>query len=244
MLLKMKNINILRSSTNLKNFLCAFVILHLLLLSNNSSAQKWHPLFDGKTMNGWETRDANSPIEVKDGTMIAYHRDTTGHTYLSTTDEFKDFILDLEVKVVGDLNSGILLRGISSPEIHQGKVHGYQMEIDQSERQWTGGIYEELGRGWLYSLENRETERKAYRPSEWNHYRIEVIKDTFKIWVNDKPVLHMIDSKTRKGVIAFQIHDLAEGFNGGTVEIRNMNILTKRTRKYSRVIALAGKVIE
>ena len=230
--------------TYLKNILHVFVILLTLFLPKNTNAQKWYPLFDGRTMNGWETRDANSPVEIKDGTMMAHHRDTTGHTYLSTIDEFKDFILELEVKVVGDLNSGILLRGIRSPEIHQGKLHGYQMEIDQSERQWTGGIFEELGRGWLYSLENRETEREAYKPSEWNHYRIEVIKNTFKIWVNHKPVLHMIDSKTRKGVIAFQIHDLTEGYAGGTIEIRNMNILTKKTTKYSRRIALDGKVIK
>ncbi|MBT5813373.1 MAG: DUF1080 domain-containing protein, partial [Opitutales bacterium] len=138
-----------------------------------------------------------------------------------------DFIFEAEVKVVGDLNSGIVLRGGTDPAVHGGQVHGYQMEIDQSDRQWTGGIYEEGGRGWLYSLEGKDDAKKAYRRSDWNHYRIEAIGEHFRIWVNGVPTLNMADARTAEGVIGFQIHKLPESGGGGSVSIRNVRIISE-----------------
>lgn len=223
---------------------CIITIACILMLQYVATAQKWQQLFDGSTMDGWEVRDANSPVLVKDGAIVAYHKDSTGHTYICTQESFNNFILELEVKVTGDLNSGILIRGIVDPDLNNGKAHGYQMEIDQSERQWTGGIFEEMGRGWLYSLQDKDEERKAYKPSEWNTYRIEVIDDIFKIWVNDQPVLHMSDNKTQEGVIGFQIHNLSKKFKGGSVSFRNVKILTAKLKKYSRDMPLPLLVVE
>ena len=60
------------------------------------------------------------------------------------------------------MNSGIQFRSeikdasdtchvtdLKTPE----RVHGYQMEIDPSSRAWSGGIYDEARRGWLYPME-------------------------------------------------------------------------------------------
>lgn len=198
----------------------------------------WQSLFDGRTLEGWKTVDGPSTVLVDDGAMVAFHQGMEGHTYLVTEDEFDDFILELEVKVVGDLNSGILLRGIIDPELKNGKAHGYQMEIDQSPRQWTGGIYEEMGRQWLYSLEGKTDAQAAYKASEWNHYRIEMIGDRFAIWVNDVPTLHLADQKTAEGVIGFQIHSLPKTGGGGAVHIRNARIITKSPGDHYRSIAI------
>lgn len=224
----------------MKKAIFIFVLAHQCFVVN---AQKWQSVFDGETLNGWEVRDANSPVDVKNGVLVSYHKDTEAHTYLCTKKEYSDFILELNVKVEGDLNSGILIRGISIPDYKNGKVHGYQMEIDQTERQWTGGIFEELGRGWLYDLKGKVDEQKAYKPSAWNHYRIEAIGNVFKIWVNNIPVLHMVDDKTAKGVIGFQIHE-ASKFKGGNVAIKNVRILNKKLKKYSKEIPLEVKVIK
>lgn len=188
---------------------------------------KWTSLFNGRNLDGWEVRDGTSTVLVDDGAMVAFHQGTTGHTYLATKKTFGDFVLELDVKIVGDLNSGILLRGVIDPNLHDGKAHGYQMEIDQSDRQWTGGIYEEMGRGWLYSLEDKDDARKAYRPSEWNHYRIEAIGENFRTWVNGVPTLNMVDGETAEGVIGFQIHNLPKNGGGGSVSIRNVRIISE-----------------
>jgi len=188
---------------------------------------RWASLFNGRNLDGWETRDGSSTVLVDDGAIVAFHQDTKALTYLNTKKSYGDFIFEAEVKVVGDLNSGIVLRGGTDPAVHGGQVHGYQMEIDQSDRQWTGGIYEEGGRGWLYSLEGKDDAKKAYRRSDWNHYRIEAIGEHFRIWVNGVPTLNMADARTAEGVIGFQIHKLPESGGGGSVSIRNVRIISE-----------------
>ena len=46
------------------------------------------------------------------------------------------------------------MRSLSDPDYKKGRVHGYQVEIDPSDRAWSAGIYDEARKGWLYSLEN------------------------------------------------------------------------------------------
>ena len=193
---------------------------------NPVPAPQWQSLFDGHSLDGWDVVEGDSTVLVDDGAIIAVHQDADAMTYLVTEQTYSDFILELDVKIIGDLNSGILLRGQRDPAVHAGRAHGYQMEIDQSPRQWTGGIYEEAGRGWLYSLEGKETARAAYRPSAWNHFRIEAIGETFRIWVNGVPALHLIDDHTASGLIGFQIHRLTDDLSGGAIYIRNVRILT------------------
>jgi hypothetical protein len=205
---------------------------------------RWTSLFNGRDLTGWEVRDGTSTVLVDDGAMVAFHQGTSGHTYLTTEKSYGDFILELDVKVIGDLNSGILLRGVSDPNFRNGKVHGYQMEIDQTERQWTGGIYEEMGRGWLYSLEGKDDAKKAYNPSEWNHYRIEAIGEHFRIWVNGIPTLNMSDKKTTEGVIGFQIHNLPKNGGGGSVSIRNVRIVSEDAGNSIQGIAIPEVAVE
>lgn len=207
-------------------------------------APKWISLFNGSDLTGWDVRDGTSTVLVDDGAMVAFHQGTTGHTYLTTEKNYGNFVLELDVKVVGDLNSGILIRGVSDPSFKNGKVHGYQMEIDQTDRQWTGGMYEEMGRGWLYSLEGKEDARKAYRPSEWNHYRIEAIGDHFRTWVNGVPTLNMVDEKTAEGVIGFQIHNLPKTGGGGAVYIRNVRIIDDEAGNQIQAIDIPAHIVE
>lgn len=202
------------------------------------SEPRWESLFNGYDLSGWNVRDGNSTVLVDDGALVALHQGTDSHTYLTTEKRYGDFILELDVKIIGDLNSGIILRGIQDPDIKEGKVHGYQMEIDQSERQWTGGIFEEMGRGWLYSLEGKEEARAAYRNSDWNHYRVEAIGDRIRIWVNGVPALNMVDKKTAEGVIAFQIHKLPKKGGGGAVFIRNPRIIAENAAEQIRSISI------
>ena len=53
----------------------------------------------------------------------------------------------------GPTNSGVQFRSHSTPEFENGRVHGYQADIDPSPRQWSGHIYEEAQRGWFYTGE-------------------------------------------------------------------------------------------
>lgn len=208
---------------------------------NPVPAPQWQSLFDGHSLDGWDVVEGQSTVLVDDGAIVAVHQDASAMTYLVTAETYADFILEVDVKVIGNLNSGILLRGQRNPAIMDGRTHGYQMEIDQSSRQWTGGIYEEGGRGWLYSLEGKAAARDAYRPSEWNHYRIEAIGQTFRTWVNGVPTLHLIDDQTASGLIGFQIHRLTEDLSGGAVYLRNIRILTDLPANHHRSTTLPAE---
>jgi hypothetical protein len=104
------------------------------------------------------------------------------------------------------LNSGIQIRSNSYPDYRNGRVHGYQVEIDPSPRAYSGGIYDEARRGWLQDLSENEAGRKAFKNNQWNHYRIEAIDDTIKTFVNGVSAARIVDGMTVSGFIGLQVH--------------------------------------
>jgi len=169
----------------------------------------WESLFDGKTLNGWVRRGGEASYKVKDGVIVGTTVKGTPNTFLCSERLFGDFILELEFKADPRLNSGVQIRSESHAAYRDGRVHGYQVEIDpdvERGRLWTGGIYDEGRRGWLYDLKNNEPARKAFRPNEWNHFRIEAVGDSIKTWLNGVPAADLTDSMTPIGFIALQVH--------------------------------------
>jgi hypothetical protein len=219
-----------------------FGMLYILSSCTSSDQDPWINIFNGENTEGWEIRDGSVEAWVEDGVIVSKQTDSLHFSYLVYKKELSDFILECDVKLTGTLNSGILIRANTDSSLFNGRTHGFQMEIDQTERRWTGGIYEELGRKWLTPIkgmgEGEEEALNAYKVSDWNHYRIEAIADTFKIWVNDIPTTHLIDSKTDRGVIGFQIHKLLPDAESGILRIKNIQMITENPEKYSMEISL------
>jgi len=136
-------------------------ILLSLCLAQAGMAQKWTNLFDGKTLKGWKQLNGQAPYEVKDGAIVGTTIANTPNSFLATEKDYGDFILELELKVDNSMNSGIQIRSLSKPEYQNGRVHGYQVEIDPSDRGWSGGIYDESRRGWLYQNEMNPAAKKS-----------------------------------------------------------------------------------
>lgn len=208
------------------------------------SEPKWTTLFNGQNLDGWRIRDGDSTVLVDDGMIVAVSQDPVRESYLVTEKTYGDFILELDMKVIGKMSSGIMIRGIDDPIKPDGIITGYQMEVDQSPRQWTGGIYEERARKWLYSLEGKTEARKAYKPSQWNHYRLEAIGDHFRIWVNGIPTLNMVDSKTAEGVIGIQIHPARKPGASSILYLRNIRIIDHNAGDHINGIAIPELVID
>ena len=120
--------------------------------------------------------------------------------------DYCDFVLELEVKVDDRLNSGIQIRSQSKASYKDGRVHGYQVEIDPSDRSWSGGIYDEARRGWLDNLEGEPEAQDAFNNGEWNRYKIKAHGDTLRTWINGVPVAHLVDSVDACGFIGLQVH--------------------------------------
>lgn len=220
----------------------------LILLTSCEKTQKsnspFKPIFDGKTLNGWHIKGGKASYEVKDGTIVGTSTLNTKNTFLCSDQSYGDFILEFDYKVDPKLNSGVQIRSNSFPEYRDGQVHGYQIEIDPSDRAWSAGIYEEGDRGWLYNLADNPKAQKAFKQNEWNSYRIEAIGDTLKTWINGVEAAHLIDDRTAVGFIGLQVHGIGndEEKNGTQVIWRNLNILTEDLGKYAKPMTLPAKI--
>jgi len=166
----------------------------------------WTPLFDGKTLKGWKQLNGTAKYTVEDSCIVGTTVEGSPNSFLCTDKTYGDFILEYDFKVDPRLNSGVQIRSESYPEYQKGRVHGYQVEIDPSERAYSGGIYDEARRGWLAELKENEPARKAFKQNEWNHIRVEAVGDSIKTWINGAPAASLKDSMTPKGFIGLQVH--------------------------------------
>ena len=166
------------------------------------------PLFDGKTLDGWRKAGGQATYRLE-GDCIVGEVGPGRNTFLCTEKTYGDFILKLELKLDVPGNSGIQFR--SHQREKDGVVFGYQCEIDPSARAWSGGIYDESRRGWLYKLEGHEAARKAFKVDGWNEYVIQAAGPSIKTWINGVPCADLVDDADADGFIALQVHSGKKG---------------------------------
>lgn len=185
----------------------------------------WKNIFDGKSLKGWHQLNGKARYEIVNGTIVGTTVSGEPNSFLATDREYGDFILELDLKA-GDMNSGIQIRSLSVPEYNNGRVHGYQVEVDPSSRAWSGGIYDEARRGWMYQTEMNPSAKKAFQKTGWNHYRIEAIGPVIRTWINNIPVACLVDDLTPKGFIALQVHGIKDRKGGEQIQWKNIRIQT------------------
>jgi len=201
----------------------------LALLTVPAAAQDdWRPLFDGRSLDGWVQCNGSAPYTVEDGTITGRTVVKSPNSFLCSKESFGDFILEYEVKLESPANSGVQIRSTWDPAIKNGRVHGLQVEIDPTERAWTGGLYDESRRGWLHPLTGQDAARKAFRMGEWNTFRVEAIGPSVRTWVNGVPAADVLDDLTPRGIIALQVHAVGDDAAkaGQTVRFRNLRVMT------------------
>ncbi len=163
-------------------------------------------LFDGNSLAGWHLI-GDASFSADDRSILAQTSTGKSNSFLVTNESYGDFLLTLELKNEQPGNSGIQIRSrVVGEEPKSSYASGYQIEVDPSARAWSGGLYEERGRGWLQNLEQNEAGRKAFRPGEWNRYRIECVGPWIRAWVNDIPTADALDPESLDGIIGLQVH--------------------------------------
>ena len=206
--------------------------------------EPWMELFNGKDLSGWTLRNGTAPFTVEEGEIVG--RTVTGspNSFLCTDSVYADFILEFEVKKDCVLNSGVQIRSISHPLFLDGRVYGYQVEIEnRPERLWSGGIYDEARRGWLYDLSDNKAGGQAYHFEGWNKYRVEAYGPSIKVWVNGVPAANLIDDMTPAGFIGLQVHSVGDdpSMKGLEVRWKNIRIITRDVDKYLTAMDLAAQ---
>ena len=173
------------------------------------SAAGWQNLFDGKTLNGWKRLAGTADYKVENGAIVGTTVLNSGNTFLVTEKEYGDFVLELDIKIESTLsNSGVQTRSHFNTGGHTGKVYGRQVEIDPSQRSWSGGIYDEARREWLYPLDLNPAAKSAFKVNVYNHLKIECIGNEMKTWINNIPVAYVVDTVDQKGFIGLQVHGI------------------------------------
>ncbi|HEX8462816.1 MAG TPA: DUF1080 domain-containing protein, partial [Segetibacter sp.] len=215
----------------IKKFL---VILCTVLIFFEIKAQpkeSWQTLFNGKNLNGWKQLNGKAKYDVKNGQIIGTTVFGEPNSFLVTEQDYGDFILELELKMDNNMNSGIQFRSESKADYMNGRVHGYQYEINPSPRGWSAGIYDEARRDWLYPMDYNAAAKTLYKKGEWNRIRIECIGNSMRTFLNGVPAAHLIDDLTPKGFIALQVHSISKQEAAGqTIAWRNIRIQTKNLK--------------
>lgn len=205
--------------------------LFILLSCQFSFAQEWRSLFNGKDLTGWKQLGGKAKYAVENGAIVGYSTKGTPNSFLTTVEDYGDFVLELEVFLEDDMNSGIQFRSLSKPDYDNGRVHGYQMEIDPSSRDWSGGIYDEGRRGWLCFPEINPKARDIFKLGIWNKYRIEAVGNEIRTFINGVPISYLIDDATTKGFISLQVHSISDKAKDGMkIKWKNIRINTKNPK--------------
>jgi len=217
----------------------------ILLLTSCLSATEKKPLYSDPEFKDCMNVYSDGHYEIKEGVV---HLTSKRNFFFPTKKRYADFILEYEVKmpdVKEYSNSGLIFRGQIKEDKKGKSVIGYQAEVDPSERGWSGGLYDQGRRGWLYPkhakrsnpdddfkgsqlTEWSEEKKRVYKHLEWNKYRIECRGSDIKIFLNGMLMTHVIDTKDAEGHIAIQHHgskDFAKnGKTKNVVQFRNIVI--------------------
>ncbi|MFS0772772.1 DUF1080 domain-containing protein [Sphingomonas sp. 1P08PE] len=200
-----------------------------------ATAAPWRDLTPPTGLAGWHSTGGKAQYEVVGGELIGRAMPGKANSWLVSDQRFGDYIMEFDAKTDPLLNSGVMVRGQSRPDYRDGVVHGYQAEIDPSPRRWSGGMYDEQRRQWLYSLGRNKAARDTYRPADWNHYRIEAIGNRLRTWINGVPATDTVDDTDAQGFIAFQVHAIpdADAARHPEVRFRKVRIITDRPGRFA-----------
>ena len=210
-----------------------FLFLSLFVNNLYSQDTKWKELFKNDDLSEFIILNGNATFQIENKILIGTSKLNTPNTFLATKKIFSDFILEFEVKIDDGLNSGVQFRSNSYKDYYNGRVHGYQCEIETSKRRWAGGIYDEARRQWLYPLTRNPKSQNSFKNGKWNHFRIEAYGNNIKTYVNGVQTANLVDEMTSSGFIAFQIHSINDiKDNGKKVMWKNIKIIDTNVKKH------------
>jgi hypothetical protein len=225
-------------------------LLFVLLLARGVAVAEegFKPIFDGRTLRGWE----GDPKlwRVDDGTITGQttaENPAKNNTFLIWRGgKVGDFELKFEFRMpnAGFANSGMQYRSREEPKkIGRWVVGGYQADMD-GPNQYTGILYDERGRGILAMRGQKTVVGADHRPKlveqfadpnelaktiknrEWNDYHIMARGNHLVQKINGRLMIDVTDNdpKLRKleGILALQIH-VGEPMK---VQFRNIRLKT------------------
>lgn len=214
--------------------IAALILTGVIAAAPAHSEDGWKDLFNGKNLRGWEQKDGKAIYTVENGAIVGTTVPKEPNSFLCTKKKYSDFILEFEFFASPTMNSGVMFRALSAADYQDYRVHGYQCELEDEaqSRDWSGGIYDEARRGWLYPKKGDEAFGKAFgeqsksiwKDGEWNRIRIKCEGDSIQTWINGQQRADLKDDMTAKGFIGLQVHGVGDRDQTMQVKWRNIRI--------------------
>ena len=211
----------------------SFKILFLTFLFCACSQDEGLDLIANDSIELLEQKGGKAIYTLENGILTGIAKSNTHNSFLCTKENYSNFILDFSMSIDPRLNSGVQIRSKVIDVNNKEALKGYQVEIDPSERAWSGGIYEESDRGWISNLAKNPAGRKAFKNGAWNHYHIEAIDSSIRVWVNGINTANLLDKNCVSGVIGFQVHSISdESLENTQVQWKDIVLRTENLDKH------------
>ncbi|MFM7742132.1 MAG: family 16 glycoside hydrolase, partial [Verrucomicrobiota bacterium] len=165
------------------------------------------PIFDGKTLAGWEGDAAWWRVEdgeIRGGSSTVK---VPKNFFLATEKSYQNFDLRVKLRLTGTgfVNSGVQIRSVRVP--NSTEMSGYQVDYGKG---WYGKIYDESRRNKVIAESKDATAvLAAVKEGEWNEYRILAEGNRIRSWVNGVPALDYLETEPNiaaDGKIGLQVH--------------------------------------
>ena len=226
------------------------IILFMLLLlfaacDQQKNNEEWEDLLVKQNFEDFEMLEGEGEWYFEDSILIGECLIGNPNSYLCTKKSYSDFVMELDFQVGNKINSGVQVRttvhkndtnityvnGRLTPIIDKlfkkGSIYGYQIEMDPSERAWTGGLYQVGGRGWIVHLKDNPKAQQAYKNEGWNHMRIKCKGDSIATWINGVQAVSTTDKLFDFGAVGFQLHKInKQEQQGQKIKFKNVKIKT------------------
>jgi type 1 glutamine amidotransferase len=181
-------------------------IFALTLCASSAAYADWKPLFDGKSLEGWQGK--SELWSVKDGAIVGSTKPggIKSNTFLVSDKEYENFVLRLKFKFDGTGNSGIQFRSSKVGKPEDFVIKGYQADIGSG---YYGSLYDEKRRGMLQAARRNWVKKFVRLDGKWNRYEISVIGNQITQTINGLVTARYTekdDKIARKGFFALQLH--------------------------------------
>ena len=185
------------------------VVGSLTAMAEDKKDAGFSPLFDGKTLKGWEGN--LKFFRIENGAVVAGNlkEKIPNNEFLCTEKSYKNFELRLKAKLVGEgANAGIQFRTKRIPNHHE--VSGFQCDMGfmGKDNIW-GSLYDESRRKKFLVVGPQDKVRPAVKLDDWNDFVIRAEGPHIQIWINGVQSVDYTEKEAgidESGIIALQIH--------------------------------------
>lgn len=210
----------------MKSFLLGVALsVSFIVAAQQQTARQATVLFDGTSFTGWEGDTINT-WKIVNGSLVggSITEAVEHNQFLSTVEEFGNFEITMQVKLVG--TTGVVNGGV---QFHSQRLQipAYEMigyQADLANGLW-GSLYDESRRNVTIVRPDNAVIKKIVKPNDWNTLTIQSLGRRIRIWLNGVQTVDYTEPDagiSHYGHIALQIH------GGGKAMASYTNIKIKR----------------